>query len=257
MSGIGIGLGPGFGSASRRFVPTLVGGTILWLRGDQGITLASSVLSNWTDQSGSGNDASQSTSGFRPPVSTADSTFNGHDVVGPFDAVDDYLAVNGVASSFSGVAKPFTIFVVGSQPTAATREFFCVNKASTFHQYIILRPRVSGTGTFLVDRKTDADVEIVVNGGAPSTTPHVFEALYDGTTLSAFIDGTSVGTPAASSGTCTFDIASIGCNRQSGTPASFFGGKIAEMVIYNSAVSTADRLRVRHYLGSRYAIAVV
>jgi hypothetical protein len=57
-------------SVAQMWTPKQLPGLVLWLRADAGITIATGV-SNWADQSGSGNNFAQATPGNQPTVSAA------------------------------------------------------------------------------------------------------------------------------------------------------------------------------------------
>src|SRR5262245_18046788 len=63
----------------------------LWVRADAGVTTnATGQVEKWADQSGKGNDATQSDDSLKPKV--VDNSINGKPVI-RFDGSDDYLDV--------------------------------------------------------------------------------------------------------------------------------------------------------------------
>src|SRR5690606_25004113 len=70
---------------------------VLWLRADLGVTVTGSGVSLWEDQSGSGNDFSQSTDASRPPLIASEPGLNGHAAV-HFDDLATYLTRTSVTS---------------------------------------------------------------------------------------------------------------------------------------------------------------
>ncbi len=62
---------------STTFVPPLLGGCVIWYRGDLGITLSGTGVSQWNDQSGT-NDSHKNLTGTNiPGYNSADSNYNG------------------------------------------------------------------------------------------------------------------------------------------------------------------------------------
>ncbi len=87
-------------------------GAIFWLRSDLGVTLTSGKVSSWADQSGDGNDASQSTADYRPVVTSAH--YKGIDAI-TFDGTNDFLLANSIATKYlEGTDKPITLILVAN-----------------------------------------------------------------------------------------------------------------------------------------------
>jgi len=92
-----VGLGIAEQPIPPPFVPTDIGGCVLWLRSDLGITKdASDRVSEWADQSGNGLTVSQATDTAKPVFYS--NQINGHAGI-YFDGVDDFLSKAAVARS--------------------------------------------------------------------------------------------------------------------------------------------------------------
>ena len=120
-----------------------------------------------------------------------------------------------------------------------------------------------GAGRWTVIGTNDASAGIVANAAQDTVnTPVVYEAYSATQVTSLQINGAAVnmstggasGTPTAY-GTLSPDRVAMGC-RPSSTPASFFDGRIAELLIYDTALSTPSRALVRAYLGTKWSITV-
>ena len=88
-------------------------GLVLWLRADNSVTTSGSNVTSWGDVSGSGNTATQGTSGKQPTLVT--NAFNGYPAIS-FNGTSDFLQVPaGMANLTSGA----TIMAV-IEPTAVS-----------------------------------------------------------------------------------------------------------------------------------------
>jgi len=79
---------PGATSTEASETNTVTNGLQLWLHSDSGYSLSDGSVTEWTDDSGNGNDVTQSTAERQPTVATG--AANGHDAV-QFDGDNDFL----------------------------------------------------------------------------------------------------------------------------------------------------------------------
>jgi hypothetical protein len=220
------------------FAPDDITGLISWFAADQitGLSDGSSVAT-WGDQSSGGRDATQATAADQPIYKTG--IVDGKPVV-RFADTGDNLTVTAAPSH------------------TATTMFAVLRPPSTSGDYAIWRHdtnggiewRISG-GKLGLDKRGQANI---VNGATTlSTTGFAVAALAaDGVTstythyLNGEVDGSVVGgTNVGAGGAFT-----IG---NENTTGNF---DIAELIIYNSVLSTTDRDAVTVYLGLKYGIAV-
>lgn len=222
----------------------------LWLRGDKGVTEISGGVSAWVDQSGNFNNPVQTIAGRRPIV--VPDAVNGKTAL-RFDGADDSmiaahsssLAITGDISSFFVVKyDDYTGYNVAWAKTQSNQpgptDFYTLPVSG--------RPQVfRGNGV----------------GGA--ATPGVLAANageyaivgfdHAGTTLRHYLNGDWNG-----------DAQNTAARADTGRPL-YIGtrddqftrmkGEIAEIIIYDSALSDADRAQVHNYLSQRYGITLV
>jgi len=238
------------------FSPGNLSGLSLWLKADAGVSLSGSNVTAWADQSGNGNNGTAKT-GNATKVSNV---INGKPVL-RFDGTANLITNNFFANNYNtpitiiGVAKASASTVRGEQPTARyiagatnnggyeTALSFGVNKPPNFACNIGIS-YVGGT-----------DIEsnpIGENAIAVSTE------INNGSQISFFVNGSSIGSINASNWS--------GGNNSTGAFAIgssitldeidnfFFVGDIAEIIIYNRAITTTERQQVEGYLANKYAI---
>ena len=223
----------------------------LWLKADAGITKdASNRVSSWADQSGANNTTTQATSSNQPLW--VDNSLNGKPVV-RFDGADDQL----VAASSAGNDN-FTVIAVAK--TANTHQIDGESNSGT-----------SGTGgqryLFGATYPNGAGVSMGTNGisvyeHAGSYMPAL--AVYQGTLGAGYniitvkyiarrpqiyLNNALVRTGVKSA------LGSVLATTQIGSgPYGAFGGDIAEVLIYNRALSDSDRALVESDLNQRYNV---
>jgi hypothetical protein len=252
--------------------PTQITGLQLWLDASDASTLfdattggslvaADGGVARWEDKSGNGRHATQSTSANRPARKTA--IQNGLDVL-RFDGSNDFLAIPSSTAAFK--------FFHSSQST-----FFCVfrhTQIETAAFAFIFMNRVAGSGGYVnylgsgnlrlqISNQNNEDVVLNTTGNnyIPSNT---FAAYSIVTNVSASPASARSAIRKNSSSIVTaneYDAApssnDASANTHLGsstTPGNYWNGDIAEIIIYNSALSDAMRAAVESYLIAKWAI---
>jgi hypothetical protein len=227
-------------------VPVLPANLSLFLRGDSGVILdGSGLVDQWLDQTTNGNNAVQFSAGpaGRPTTGSinAQPTLN-------FDGLGDYLQVT--SSSSLAITGDMSIYAVANFRDYATpREILgkTLNAQPAPYDYY-----VTANGTALRFYRGNGAVNALVTASkAPSAgAPHVLSMTMQGTGVSSFLDGNfngsnSLSTTIADGGTPLL----IGSRNDL---SQFMAGDMAEVMIFNTALSSGDRATVDNYLGAKY-----
>lgn len=244
LLGLGVAQGqinsPLLAAAHRRnaggFTPPNISGLLLWLYGDTIGGSSGSAVSTWSDSSGNANSATQATSGQQPVK--IDSVVNGHTIV-RFDGSQQSLVLATAYSSttntiFAVFKETATRFIALGQGNSATPNgtFF----GSAYAINFLLWRNDSDAGLTLAD--TNPSAFVVLAGVNSSGSAEMWR------------DGISKGTGTVSA---TLNYSTIGTRS---VDAQRSTGDIAELIVYNSALSTGDRQTVEDYLGTKYGITI-
>jgi len=216
------------------FAPTDISGLQLWLDASDAstITESSGAVSQWDDKSGNANHVTQGTAALQPTTGTR--TQNSLNVL-DFDG-SDFLR-NGAIGPFS---QPNTVFVVGKADATATTQAFVHGDNFANDNAIGL----TSSNFFMF-------ADSALFGGASDTSTHIFIAEFNSTSSELFIDGVSSATGDAGSGSANdFRVGA----RYDGAEA--LDGFVAEVLVYDSALSTADREAVEAYLADKWGITL-
>jgi hypothetical protein len=233
------------GQAGRtsRLVP--LGGLAAWYRADQGVVANGPTVSEWKDQSPYGRHATQTTAGHQPSI--APNACNGKPAL-VFDGNAKNLLANVPINGLGGL----TLILVTSCDQDGDHMPNCTPLfwGETDHWGIThLAPRKSavvfmfGTG-----------VSTIVQYPRPASAAGVVltTARKDGATESLFVNGVQVwsegGRRPALQGVSP--AVALGGDFN----GSFFNGRIAEVMVYERALSEAERQRVEQYLKLKYRL---
>lgn len=227
---------------SPPFSPDDISGLQLWLDSSDSstITLSGSNVSQWNDKSSNGWSVSQGTSLQQPALIS--SGLNSKDVI-RFDGSNDSL-INASITPVSGSTNR-TIFAVSNYTGTGVlyNAYFGTTQSNGrvlgVSNEIAVRiyggNRVWTTG---VD-STHCTTTIMLDG----TTPSNLSAWKDGSPLS--VSSTANQTINTTAGVY------IG---KSVTNTSYWNGDIAEVLVYDSALSTSDRESVESYLSTKWGL---
>lgn len=243
--------------AGSSFTPSDINGLVLWFDAaqdaytDDAATVAAGnndTVAVWQDQSGQGNHATNTTAAQRPTYKTNE--VNSLPAIKGDGSADWLQLANGAPITGSGAR---TIFIVAKAGAADGDHFLDLGNY--------------GTGT-----TTGADFSIANNNGlrvycnngfrkwstGVSTSAYEIVCIKgDGAntnTLTAYIDGAALSVDSTTAASLNTGDDGALFRRTDTTP--YTAGYLAEVIVYNSDLSTSDRLRVESHLGTKYGISV-
>lgn len=231
----------GFAPRKPPFTATTVAGLRLWMKADS-ITGKNDgdAVTQWNDSSGQGNNTTQAVGGAQPTYRT--SVQNGRPVV-RFDGVDDNL-LTAISSTVPSQAS-LTVLVCAKTTTVTGAKRFCGYTSGGWSAGL------SGTAM----RFTTAAVKDYDSAASQwdisnfRVMTYIFDSAFN---LNWWNNGKALAqtthTVDANSSTAAFAIGS--------SNNEFWTGDIAEVLVYSSALSDNDRIKVQNYLGSKYGINV-
>jgi hypothetical protein len=231
------------GSSGAAFVdPTSIGGLKLWLKADALALADGTAVSSWTDSSGLGNNATQGTGANQPIFKT--SILNSLPII-RFDGTNSFL------THALSVSADCTIFLVMKRtggPNTYQVPFVAIPPSTSYHPIVVAH----GTaGTDLWGTNNGASTEVY---GSAATTFKVFTMRLASNVVSLFGNGATENAGTSLVGYYSGDATDRRFVGSTSGAANRFGGDIAEIIVYDSALSTTNQQNVERYLGQRWGI---
>ncbi len=216
-------------------------GLIQWLRSDN-VLLSGSNVTTWKDISGSGNSASNASN---QPTFVA-------------NAINGMPAINFSGSQFLQAPAGFSNFTSGltailmAKPSSvsAGARLFDYGNGATSDNIIMSLP--SSTGLTFSTYNSSTSSSATASSGATLGNFQILESLYNGSnTATLFVNGTQAA-QSTSMQTLNSLIRSNNFLGQDNSGGNRFNGQIAEMLLWNRQLSSAERTAVEGYLLSKY-----
>ena len=225
-----------------------VGDMVAWYRAQEGITLTAGGITQWNDISGNGHHLIQDgLASRRPTISTA--FLNGEDVAA-FDGQTQFV----YNASTPALELPFTIlalyrseYTFPSVYGATGRAVYDSNTVDTamLHQ---TRP---ASGSVFTRARSATNRDVYTNASNPENSWEMVEVHFNGATSNAWHNGVQTLTNVdfgANGGLTGFRIGVNG----GGTSGQSWLGKIAEVMIWQRALTTEERNKYVAYVVHRY-----
>ncbi len=239
----------GLGTAPE-YNATGISGCQLWLKANAGITQSGGLVSQWDDQSGNSRHATQAT-GANKPAYGYQRRLNGYPTV-IFNGTASQMTGTGSAIGISGAGSR-TVAIVGQATSHATSgttsTMFMFGAASTSQAYG-LACRVNSTPVLGMHYWVNFGYS---QSGLADFGPFIYVTTYNGTVDSYYLNGYPVGstTIALSTGSSAYQLGS-----RTGGSFEFAAVSIAELIVYDTALSQANREAMITALGIKYNIPV-
>ncbi len=235
----------GAGLSAQGVTPDQIAGLSLWLKADSGVVLTSGGVSQWLDASGNNNNAVQNTdSSYRPTLNPSVPELNGYPAV-HFDGIDDLL--NGTTMSGLGNSS-LSIFIIskGINTTQVNAKYlFAIGDLSTGYTLF------QGSGNELVIRNKGSNLSTgipIPNSGYPNSLIEIIKTL--NTSVQYFKNSLFVNSNTSASNSASFTDGGYHIGDGNG---QFWSGEIAEIIVYQSALNSANRILVENYLFNKYS----
>lgn len=221
--------------------PLTVSGIQLWLdgsdpAGNENTTTPAdgTALATWVDKSGRKRNATQATALLQPLFK---SNIQGGKGVIRFDGSNDSMAT---AAFSSAIAVPYTQFVV-----------FKTSVYKAFNVVLGDVTTLSAMGVHGDSTKMYLFNGAVANVGITNTSFNLLYTEWNGASTQISVNGGATSTVNPGTTRTTLSGLRIGSNSDLSNP---FAGDIAEIIIYNRALSAAEVLNINNYLKNKWGV---
>jgi len=241
-------------SQSRGSLPSDIANLGLWLKADAGVTLVSGAVDAWADQSGNARDFTAPAAGNRPAYS---GTLNGLPVL-TFDGTTDYLNGNAQALTLCNALTGITIIAVVDYGATAIQRVIGISATSSSSAGRVSMG-TSATEYDLGARRLDADSFTTISGGSPVLVPVIQSSTVRfslGTGMIRVNGASVVDTSLTTAGTSQAGDSLRAVIGVGTVLSGFLNGSLAEVIVYQRALSTAERASVERYLSVKWGISI-
>lgn len=220
-------------------------GLIMWLRADMGVTTSGSNVTKWSDESGAGNNASQSVTGNQPTLVT--NAINGLPAVNFTSSSSQFLQVPPGLADFTSGTSIFAVLSPATFPVGARILDFGNGAASD--NLLVEEP--SSNAAALYTYNTSSPTSATASNALTANQFQLLEAIDGSATARIFTNSVQQG-----QSTTMNNLNNISRSKnfigQASAGGSYFNGKIAELLVYNRAVTPTEQAQIEGYLTNRY-----
>ena len=252
LNAIAFGPGPDSPDVSATYaINSVTTGLLLWLRADS--IAGPGPVSTWLDQSGNGNNVSQSTGGSQPTLVTDSTVLNGLPMV-HFNGSSQYLLGNTTS-----LFQPTNITVIavyrlatgGHYPRIIGQPYAASGWNPPWVSWY-LTAGLDGTGQPQAGIGVGNTYDLITGNTSYLGAFGVLAMTYDGQDETLYLNGISQGVlpvtgPIPYNGANNFY---IGSDPNNGN--DYFDGDMAELIVYDHALSAAEMNTVNAYLNYKY-----
>lgn len=235
-------------------VPTAIPGCVAWLDAADTSTITSSAgsVSSVRNKADVQIPFIQASGGSQP--TTGANTIGGNNVI-TFNGSSQYLTANGLATLFSGADVPCSFFVVFSpSASVSTATSWAMGRESSSNALFINdNGTANGLRVFRRDStivSVSATTTIVANGATA-----ISSGIFTGTSLNAFLNGTSYYNTTFDVGSLTLDRFTVGARNSGGNVVSYLNGSIAELILYKRSIETSEHTSIIRYLSNKWGVS--
>ena len=226
------------------FTPRQISGCQLWLDAADSSTigLSGSNITRWADKSGNGRNASNVTG---TPVLSNNNTIAKQGIY--------FNGTSYITGSYAYSSNTLSWFVVGTIESdgEAFGRMLSFGDPSQYDFDSILRMNALSRENLTNEVVTYRNTYISRNLLISYSTPFFYSSVIDGTSNTPFLNGTQ-GTGAATSG--NFGFSTYGLSASVGISPQRNKGFLFEVVVYSTALTTAQRQQVEGYLAWKWGL---
>jgi hypothetical protein len=231
----------------------------------KGVNYYAGAVSRWEDRSGRGNHLTQSTISKYPALVSAGI---GSKPSIDFDGVDDMLLISA-ADALSTSAQGTVLAVVRSRDVGPTKTIVgsCDEASASYAWQLYTTNSTNGSRIGVYQQNGSGETVDTVWGKDTLTldTDYLLAIRSDGNAYAQWRNGVSQAPLVVNTGandgdwlgdTTRRDNFTLGGLRIGSSDAQWFNGLVAEVLVYETALTDAQRQRVERYLARKYGITL-
>jgi hypothetical protein len=211
-------------------------------------------VTTWYDQSGNGNDATQTTASDQPQIVSSGSviTENGKPAA-EFDGSDDYFPIDSIASTFSGEDIPMArIFVISPSVNNVFQNFFAFGNSTNIRP--LKQLELTSSNEYSVLYRTSDNERKSTNFSPIKLSQQLLDEYNEGTITNVYLDSVNkISNFDIDLPSIDLDLATIGALRRTTQILNFYNGTFQEFILYPSDQSS-NRTGIETNINDFYSI---
>lgn len=239
---------------AKQKTPDQISGLTAWYRADQGVTQVGGIVSGWTDITGEAtHNLSQSNASNKPSFTSANASFNNQPTIS-FGLVSGSAANTWLQSSTwtSALAQPATIIAIVKQTAAdPSNDRLLLDGIDATNRMSLLTTAVSSS------QYTQYAGTSVLTGVANNQTPVFLVGTFNGASSNIYQSSNLAcesGNSPGATGIAGLTVGSRFGGNIIGT--DYWNGDIAEVIIFNRALTQTEIQELAAYASARYGITI-
>ena len=233
---------------SQNITPKDIPGLQLWLRADSAVTYdGTNKVSQWNDCSGNNNNAIQANATNKPLfINNVPFLKNKSSIY--FDGTNSYLLFPMI------ISNSYSFFTVVSTGSIKSSSETFLGAAGTGIRWAL------GVGADVNQGAgwagTNSSIDLGSSNYIALNNYYILSYIKSTSGWEIYCNGIFIRSVSDLSTPSSISNWSIGAEYPFGSPAYFLSGNIADILIYNNAISNADRIKVEAYLHNKYSSPV-
>ena len=224
-------------------------GMQLWYKSDYGVLTSGSDVTQWSDMSGNGYHATQSSGSNRPTVTN--DIANGNAGIS-FNGTSQYLQMPAGFADFTSGASIFAVTRPTGFPSSTPVILDFSNGAANSNNLTVLE----GTSTTIGFNAYNGSTSSSVNSTSGLTQGkfQMFEIIHNGAANGTVYTNTTQGATGTVQNLVNIARSTNYVGRSGGSTPLYFQGDLAEIFMYNRGLTSSERAGVESYLMQKYQL---
>lgn len=220
-----------------------------WLRSDVGVVNTAGNVTQWQDQSGNGHHANQTVGGSRPTLTTG--AINGLPAIS-FNGTSQFLQLGPGFADFTAGASFFVVYKPTAVPIFSTRILDFGTNVGATNSVIISELSNTSNGFYVVNDTTVVGIDSTA--GLTLNQYQLLECIQNGAGSGTMWTNGIQNGQGSLPNIANVPRSSNCVGKYNSGNSNYYQGEIAEILVYNGALTSSQRKSIEGYVYQKYGI---